>query len=408
MTWLLPKNQLSVQQLDGISAPLNKHILITGGPGSGKTQMLVHRAAYLRDACEKKSPEFRIFVYTNVLKEYITEALEFFDLDLKCVTTYDSWCKKYFDQNISMPLPKIGKKPDFNEIRIVVSKHISENVRAPLFDFVLIDEGQDFDSVVYNALTRIARHVTVCADDKQQIYQFGSKIDEICGGLHLNRANRTLLEVFRCSPYISQVASAFINDNQGKREFLGQIRTGIEGSDLPLYYIADNETDEKTRLIEVVKTRSEKGDNVGILLPKKRLVNKYASVLESAGLKVEVAKKFGGGKLDFNTTYPKLTTYHSAKGLTFDTVILPQLIPMSFERFSDTEIQKLIFVGITRATKWVYFSSVTGDEIPEVSEILRSMDNSELRIQTFEEYRSIIKIEDTGSNDELDVFDTIT
>ncbi len=62
--------------------------------------------------------------------------------------------------------------------------------------------------------------------------------------------------------------------------------------------------------------------------------------------------------LDFTTDKPKLMPYHSAKGLTFDTVVLPRLVPSAFGKMGVARIPKVLFVGITRATKWVYLSTV--------------------------------------------------
>lgn len=62
-------------------------------------------------------------------------------------------------------------------------------------------------------------------------------------------------------------------------------------------------------------------------------------------------------ELDFTSGLPKVITYHSAKGLTFDTVLLPRLVPASFLNKREETIARLLFVGITRATKWVYLST---------------------------------------------------
>ncbi len=45
----------------------------------------------------------------------------------------------------------------------------------PIYDFVLVDEGQDLDADAYDFFKTIAKHVTVCLDNKQQLYERGSK-----------------------------------------------------------------------------------------------------------------------------------------------------------------------------------------------------------------------------------------
>jgi len=82
---------------------------------------------------------------------------------------------------------------------------------------------------------------------------------------------------------------------------------------------------------------------VAILLPQKRQVFGFAKGIREAGLEVETPEK-----MDFQNDIPKIMTYYGAKGLTFDTVMLPRLVRSSFPRISDSRIMRLLFVGITR------------------------------------------------------------
>ncbi|MCX6879669.1 MAG: ATP-binding domain-containing protein [Verrucomicrobia bacterium] len=62
----------------------------------------------------------------------------------------------------------------------------------------------------------------------------------------------------------------------------------------------------------------------------------------------------GGEVVDFESTVPKISTYHSAKGLTFDSVLLPKLVRTNWKNFSPHLRKNMLLVGITRATQWVY------------------------------------------------------
>ena len=79
----------------------------------------------------------------------------------------------------------------------------------------------------------------------------------------------------------------------------------------------------------------------------------YAKGFKEAGIDVEDPKE-----LDFASDRPKLMPYPSAKGLTFDTVILPRLVPSAFGKMGPERIERILFVGITRAIRWVYLSTV--------------------------------------------------
>lgn len=118
-------------------------------------------------------------------------------------------------------------------------------------------------------------------------------------------------------------------------------------------------------LSEILRVRQSKGEKVAILLPQKRQVFGFAKGIREAGLEIETPEN-----MDFQNDIPKIMPYHSAKGLTFDTVLLPRLVRSSFPRISDSRIMKLFFVGITRATKWVYMSSRQDGIIPALDRLM--------------------------------------
>ncbi len=90
----------------------------------------------------------------------------------------------------------------------------------------------------------------------------------------------------------------------------------------------------------------------------------FAQALESEGFHVETQKS-----LDFGSAAPKLITYHSAKGLTFDAVLLPRLVYGSFAKLSQEAVRRQLFVAITRATQWVYMSTVLGERLLMLQEL---------------------------------------
>ena len=62
--------------------------------------------------------------------------------------------------------------------------------------------------------------------------------------------------------------------------------------------------------------------------------------------------------LDFTTEIPKVMTYHSAKGLQFETVFLP-----FYEGASDKESRKALYVAMTRTYRFLYLF-YDSDSIP--------------------------------------------
>ena len=221
------------------------------------------------------------------------------------------------------------------------------------------------DTRAYEILKAVAKHVTVFMDHKQQVYENGVDEASVLATLGLHKRNLTLLDAYRCSPYIVRVAAAFIRDESERQAFIAQnppIEKGERQS--PLLYIAQSFEDERHHMIEMVRTCIDKGDRVAILFPTKRHVYGYANALKDVGLEVEVPSQPGRVKanrsptIDFSTSRPKIMAYPSAKGLTFDTVLMPLLRRSKFPTFLHANrLERWLFVGISRATRWVYFSA---------------------------------------------------
>lgn len=386
MTWLVPFEHLALEQIRAVEADIRHHRLVVGAPGSGKTQILLHRAAYLMQRYSVPPERLRIFAYTNVLRGYIGSALDMLDLPEDSVSTFDGWCSDYYRRCIGRSLPRSKYGPDFDAIRLAVRDHVLAHVHSRIFDVVLVDEGQDLDGACYEVLRRIAGHLTVCADHQQQIYDQGADEATLRGHLGLKRANDSLLEAFRCSPYILDLAAALVEDSGRADELRRQVMTNPLGRETPVIAACADFEDEKERLIDIVRTRTMAGEKVAILLPQSRQVFGFAKGLQEAGLEVEVPRKRKSGgtdivELDFNSDRPKVMTYHAAKGLTFDSVCLPRLVPASFSGVSAERAKKLLFVGITRATKWVYLSGISGSLITPVVALIGLEETGSVSVQ---------------------------
>lgn len=388
--WLLPRSELTPEQLRAIELPHTQHQVILGAPGSGKTQILLHRADELRRRLRVPDGRFRILVYTNVLKAYIRSSLDLLSLPLSTVTTFDDWCKSFYEHHVSQRIPwdRGNDRPDFDAIREAVAQKIASSaIKLPLYDFVLVDEGQDLPATSFEILRRVARHVTVCVDHKQQIYERGSSEGEILEALGLRRSNLVLLDAYRCSPYVARLAAQLL-DSPEREQYLRQVRTHQTERETPLLYEAASFEDEKRRLIEVLRQRLLTDQRVAVLFPLRRQVFGFAKALKAAGIEVEIQNN-----MDFSSGRPKLITYHSAKGLTFDSVLLPRLVSGSFDQASPDRIRRLLFVAITRATHWVYMSTVGNGSLPALSLLQPLVAERSLTLQRGEETPRVVSTE---------------
>ena len=370
MSWLVPRNELTVAQGHAVEMDAKQHRLVLGSPGSGKTLVLLHRARHLLDEADVAPERYRIFVFTNSLKAYIRAALDDLRLPADSVTTFDGWCQEFYKEHVKRTLPRDGSAPDFEAIRHGVWEAVRSMSHAmPLYDFVMVDEGQDLNARAYSIMATIATHLTVFMDHKQRIYETGIDERDMLAGLGLRRRTSTLLDAYRCSPYIVRTAAAFIQNPEESSAFIRQNPPIARGErQPPLLYLAGDFEDERENLIEVIRTRIDKGERIAVLFPTRKHVFGYAQGLNDAGVEVEVPARPGRRNqsglptIDFSTLLPKAMAYPSAKGLTFDTVLMPLLERGKFpRRLHSALLERWLFVGASRATRWLYFSAIEGE-----------------------------------------------
>ena len=183
---------------------------------------------------------------------------------------------------------KIG----FQGVAKKVLEHIKQHSdRFPIYRFVMVDEGQDLDREAYEILKIIASHVTVCLDYQQQIYEEKCEPDEIVRILQIGGRNRILLEAFRCSPYVTELAATLLSEEK-RQQYLAQVRIPQSERLTPLLYYANSREEETRRMIEILRTRMDAGDQIAVLFPRTNMIYGYAQAMKEAQLEVETMNNF--------------------------------------------------------------------------------------------------------------------
>jgi superfamily I DNA/RNA helicase len=404
--WLLPRLELTPEQLRVVEMPPHEHKVILGPPGSGKTQVLIHRADYLSGAYNLKPDQYRLFVFTNVIKEYIKSGIQFLGLPEEVVSTFDYWCRLVYEGHISRRLPWKDRSIDFAEVRSGVLKLYRDKPQLQKrLSFVLVDEGQDLTPQVYEILSLAAQHITVFVDPQQKIFENGASEEFILDQLGLRKCNAALLNAYRNTPYVAQLASYFIDDDRKRDQYLAQINTEQKIREKPLCFVADDFQKEMDRLAEIINQRQVLNERIGIIVPTNKQLYGLSRGLDERGVTVEKAvPRSGDGGCDFGNAMPKIATYYSAKGLTFDSVLLPRLTESSFSWIDEATRLRLFFVGIARATQWVYLSTVRGKEFSEIKTIRDAETNGHVTLQFTYDFQKIkSKNQDDSVDDDFSV-----
>ena len=372
--WLRSFSDLSLEQKKIVRMPPRESGLVSGPPGSGKTQALVHRAAYLIETNTASPEKIRLFVFTDVLEKMIRSEMKKLGLPEKIVVPFDHWCRSFFVHHVSTDLPRIyvNGRVDFEKTRFGVLEILQrkKDLRKCI-EYALVDDGQDLTPGAFEILSLAAEHITVFIDVQQKIHEEGASDSFVLDTLNLHKKSSFLSGDFRSSFSVAQLAAYFIGDQNFRKEYLSQVRNEHKTSQSSLFYIAPSEEKELDCLSHHVRQRQAMRENVGILVPTNSVVHRLAKDLEERGIALEKAMPIDAQNVihmpyDFGNNLPKITTYCKAKGLSFDSVLMPQLTEYAFSEIPPHLRHRFIFIGMVRAARWVYLSTVRGKECKEI------------------------------------------
>ncbi len=357
-TYLLHDSELTPEQRRVVELAPDRHRLIIGPPGSGKTQVLAHRAAYLCQKARTPSNRYHVFVYTRALCSFLKSAFALLEIPESSVSTFDSWCFEIFRKHVKGSVPFTAEGPDFAELHRQVRDKSVEFRANPMFDFVLVDEAQDLDPYVLEILCNVSKHVTATADFNQQIYSDCVKEQQLLEILGLTKHNIQLLAAYRNSPFVAALASHFLSADQSRKEYLRQTQTVQSVREKPVLAISESRSQSEAALANIIQTRLRRDERLCIVVPSSQQFTEMVALLNKYGIASQIVKPSANDRdtgSNFDDGVTRISTYHSVKGLTFDSVLMPWFCIDTFK--SQASIQQLVFVAITRATQWVYVST---------------------------------------------------
>lgn len=364
--WVVPRSSLTEDQLNAVLMSTARHRVVVGGPGSGKTLVLAHRAQHLLEGGADPS-RVRLLVFTKVLSSYIEAGLNDLGIPRQCVSTFDSLSVTLYNRLVNEPRPMAGAKKDrldFDAMRSAVLAKLRTSAEPPPFDAILVDEGQDLDGTAIELLAAAATHVTIAVDSRQQLYATGMTVERACSLLGVQRASANLLTAYRCTPLIVDVAAEFLPAEEADL-FRSANLLSIDGVETPVLYTSRDDDAEMDVLARHLGERAMAGHTTAVLVPTRRAEVRVIKALSQRDVAVATRTTMFVGDLR-----PIVLTYHSAKGMTVDDVFLPGLTKSEFSRRgAGATIETMIFVGVTRATRWAWLGTWEGDALGELDRL---------------------------------------
>ena len=240
------------------------------------------------------------------------------------------------------------------------------------YKYILIDEGQDFSPMMLKSLSLLVPDdgsINFFGDAAQQIY--GSRISWRSAGLDnvkiykLRKNYRNKSGVGKLAKAISELPFFEMDDND-KVDSIVPIAEGPK----PIVMKVKN-IEEEIDFVANLVSGSDSSRTVAVLLKTREDVRIIEDTFTSKGIKYTTLKKDMNKWNGNDSIY--IGTYHSAKGLEFDIVILPfmsdKFMPTEeeIEKYGSkddalSEEVKLIYVSVTRAKAGViitYFEELT-------------------------------------------------
>lgn len=307
------EDSLDSEQIGLIERELNKSMIVAGCAGSGKSVIAMYKAQQIID----DGGDVILIAYTKSLNRYMQQ----------------------------------GKALTNNEERFYYHWQWKDAGR-PSADYIIVDEIQDFSKEEVYEFINAARKC---------FFFFGDSAQSIYGGM------KETLSISDLST-VTGIDVSYLTSNYRLPKPVAKITQEYVGIDvspyadaiyqskeiaLPHFVRFDDSEAQIDAIIQLIGKKNMK--NVGILVPDNEQVLSLMKAFTDRNFACEF--KYNAGfndnrnrvTLDFSTQLPKLMTYHSAKGLQFETVILPFYVGATAK-----DSRKALYVAMTRTYRFLY------------------------------------------------------
>jgi superfamily I DNA/RNA helicase len=303
ITQLTTDQQAAVDETESLA--------LSGGPGTGKSVVCLwrHIRNYATDS--KKS---LLLTYTKTLEHYLRQSAQSQNQESANNIDRTFWW-------------------------------LSHN--ASNYDEIIIDEGQDVGIDKYNRIKEFSENVSYGADDAQSLYEEGCTPEQLTN-LFPHNEEYTMHKNFRNSKEILIFTrSIFPNILIPQNTINNSIETGLK----PIMKITGNDTNiEMEQIVSIIKDFNGDTHNIGILVTGITKVDTYyTSIREKLDNEIECTKYHSNMPEFEGMSGVHITTFKSAKGTEFDTVIIPNFHSFDFIINRQNNIsEKDYYVAFTR------------------------------------------------------------
>jgi superfamily I DNA/RNA helicase len=361
---LLDHNQEAIaRKFDG------GHRIISGPSGSGKSLVLVHKAAFLK----QYNPDIHniLFVCYNItLVNYIKRLLSEKKAPLGdagvTVCHFYELCAGIIGEDVAY------EKEDadyYDTVLLETGSRLEEYDKQ--YDAILVDEGQDFTRDMLKIITGLlnpeTNNLTIALDDNQNIYRKKGHWKD--AGVQAKGRVHKIPAVYRNTVEIAEFADRFIQQDKkekaaikegqpelfpGYSDFHGpkpEIKQFKDFEEITAY-VAD-------QAAKIVETENCPYSEIAVLYAlqnpgkalKTPLPRLFENALGSRGMISNwVSENYHSKRsYDISTDSITISTIHSVKGLDYSVVFLLGLDFLEPKGWTEEQLTRLAYVAITRA-----------------------------------------------------------
>lgn len=311
--WWIKPVDLDKDQMAILAAPSDGKYIVSGPPGSGKSNLLVLRAKHLTT---HNVSGFRVLAFNQVLVRFLRASRSVPD---KKITTAMAWLE---DQLWDLEGERI-EEDDFETKRKMlleaIVKHLRDRNRAELVHTLLIDEFQDYTLEEIAMFERMATNLFMVGDIRQQIYKSDATIASVKE--LTERFQTTELKFhYRLGRNICTFADRLAKSERGHVRISDGCQYNEDDNpslvDPPFRGSLTQQVAEVIRRCEV-QMDAFRGELIGVLCASNAIIDDVATALDGA-LPGLITVQQSGEYTDFDESRPVVVSnIHNAKGLEF-------------------------------------------------------------------------------------------
>lgn len=346
--WWRSKNEMDRAQKDFIGLPMEGRYLLSGPPGSGKTNLLLLRAEVMVGSGEK---DILFITYTRSLADFIRSgAVAKGFVRASQIKTFHSWLAEYVNLNLGSKVTWSEGDFDDDVRNEALQKLIAANEVRPsekMYSAIFVDEAQDLAVAELAALLELSDKVCICGDDRQGIYNQDGMVTAEALGLEVHRLTRH----FRIGQEVAKVADKLMPPAKGgvTLESTCNYDPAIQGTSSATLHPPQSRIEQLDKILELIEVQLDAFPNeaVGIFCPRQEDRLEVKRYLEATHLRNQICTH----GVDPDATFAgealiHIMTLHASKGTEFRCVHIFGAEGLTKFPLNRT---KLIYTGVTRA-----------------------------------------------------------